>query len=165
MTPNSPPKTTLGGRAGSGVTSQGLVLCRTYGGARGASPPAGHLPGPLAGRVPAIWIFLYCWTPFHATLMAIPKGGCCHWDQISRWVSISPSSATCTFGAGPSQGCSPSPAGWPHAVPSTAPTASSPAALSCWPSCSPALARGHPRHLLPVGPCRILHQLHRGQAP
>lgn len=36
------------------------------------------------------WISLY-WVPFHATLMAIPKGSHCHWDQISRWVSTIPS--------------------------------------------------------------------------
>ncbi|XP_051496025.1 uncharacterized protein LOC127394222 [Apus apus] len=45
------------------------------------------------------WIILYCWTPFHATLMATPESSCCHWDQISRWVGVSPSSA------GLEQGC------------------------------------------------------------
>ncbi|XP_030364401.1 uncharacterized protein LOC115617698 isoform X2 [Strigops habroptila] len=29
------------------------------------------------------WISLYCWTPFHATLMTTPEGSRCHWDQIS----------------------------------------------------------------------------------
>ncbi|XP_061333494.1 receptor activity-modifying protein 1-like isoform X4 [Pezoporus flaviventris] len=29
------------------------------------------------------WISLYCWAPFHATLMTTPEGSRCHWDQIS----------------------------------------------------------------------------------
>ncbi|XP_074782783.1 uncharacterized protein LOC141970237 [Athene noctua] len=29
------------------------------------------------------WISLYCWAPFHATLMATPEGSRCRWDQIS----------------------------------------------------------------------------------
>ncbi|KAM6042672.1 uncharacterized protein LJ206_019405 isoform 2-T2 [Theristicus caerulescens] len=29
------------------------------------------------------WISLYCWTPFHAALMAAPEGSRCRWDQIS----------------------------------------------------------------------------------
>ncbi|XP_074705821.1 uncharacterized protein LOC141934348 isoform X4 [Strix aluco] len=29
------------------------------------------------------WISLYCWAPFHATLMATPEGSRCCWDQIS----------------------------------------------------------------------------------
>lgn len=41
------------------------------------------------------WISLYCWAPFHAALMATPEGSCCCWDQISRWVGISPSGAKC----------------------------------------------------------------------
>ncbi|XP_029879282.2 receptor activity-modifying protein 2 isoform X1 [Aquila chrysaetos chrysaetos] len=42
-------------------------------------------------------------------------------------------------------------------------------ALQLHPAASPAallpVAQRHPRHLLPAGPRRILHQLHRGQAP
>uniref|UniRef100_A0A8C4TYC3 Receptor activity modifying protein 2 n=1 Tax=Falco tinnunculus TaxID=100819 RepID=A0A8C4TYC3_FALTI len=33
------------------------------------------------------WISLYCWAPFHATLMAIPEGSRCRWDQISSTYS------------------------------------------------------------------------------
>ncbi|XP_053944053.1 receptor activity-modifying protein 1-like isoform X3 [Cuculus canorus] len=29
------------------------------------------------------WISLYCWVPFHATLMAIPESSRCRWEQIS----------------------------------------------------------------------------------
>ncbi|XP_025056527.1 receptor activity-modifying protein 1-like [Alligator sinensis] len=29
------------------------------------------------------WISLYCWTTFHATVMAMPDGSQCQWDQIS----------------------------------------------------------------------------------
>ncbi|XP_062484803.1 uncharacterized protein LOC134168777 isoform X4 [Pezoporus occidentalis] len=32
------------------------------------------------------WISLYCWAPFHATLMTTPEGSRCHWDQISRFM-------------------------------------------------------------------------------
>lgn len=31
------------------------------------------------------WISLYCWTTFHATVMAMPDGSQCQWDQISRF--------------------------------------------------------------------------------
>ncbi|CAM5178514.1 unnamed protein product [Eretmochelys imbricata] len=30
------------------------------------------------------WISLYCWTTFHATVMAMPEWSRCQWDQISR---------------------------------------------------------------------------------
>ncbi|RLV76557.1 hypothetical protein DV515_00016857 [Chloebia gouldiae] len=33
------------------------------------------------------WISFYCWAPFHATLIAIPKGSRCRWDQISSELS------------------------------------------------------------------------------
>ncbi|KAM7082039.1 uncharacterized protein J5F26_014707 isoform 1-T1 [Ciconia maguari] len=33
------------------------------------------------------WISLYCWAPFHATLMATPEGSRCHWEQISSTYS------------------------------------------------------------------------------
>ncbi|XP_075027827.1 uncharacterized protein LOC142092021 isoform X2 [Calonectris borealis] len=33
------------------------------------------------------WISLYCWAPFHATLMATPEGSRCCWDQISSTYS------------------------------------------------------------------------------
>ncbi|XP_064329619.1 uncharacterized protein LOC135317354 isoform X3 [Phalacrocorax carbo] len=36
------------------------------------------------------WISLYCWAPFHATLMAIPESSRCHWDQIGRLASHRP---------------------------------------------------------------------------
>ncbi|XP_069733018.1 receptor activity-modifying protein 2-like [Phaenicophaeus curvirostris] len=29
------------------------------------------------------WISLFCWVPFHATLMTIPEGSRCRWDLIS----------------------------------------------------------------------------------
>lgn len=32
------------------------------------------------------WVALYCWAPFHATLMATPEGSRCRWEQIGRWV-------------------------------------------------------------------------------
>lgn len=88
------------------------------------------------------WISLYCWAPFHAALMAAPAGSRCHWDQISRWVGVSPGGAECPLRAGPLRGhrCGHVlvPAGWSDDAPSAAPTASSLAAPSCWPSCSPA---------------------------
>nr|XP_038024695.1 receptor activity-modifying protein 2 isoform X3 [Anas platyrhynchos] len=30
------------------------------------------------------WVALYCWAPFHATLMATPEGSRCRWEQIGR---------------------------------------------------------------------------------
>ncbi|XP_014814588.1 PREDICTED: uncharacterized protein LOC106898043 isoform X3 [Calidris pugnax] len=33
------------------------------------------------------WISLYCWAPFHATLMATPEGSRCRWDQIGSTYS------------------------------------------------------------------------------
>ncbi|XP_037267131.1 uncharacterized protein LOC119158843 [Falco rusticolus] len=46
------------------------------------------LGGRLAARTPnQDWISLYCWAPFHATLMAIPEGSRCRWDQISSTYS------------------------------------------------------------------------------
>ncbi|XP_061333492.1 uncharacterized protein LOC133281723 isoform X2 [Pezoporus flaviventris] len=78
------------------------------------------------------WISLYCWAPFHATLMTTPEGSRCHWDQISRWVSAGPGGAECTPRVGPLQRM------WSHAAPPAAPTVSSLAVPSCWPSSSPA---------------------------
>lgn len=50
------------------------------------------------------WISLYCWAPFHATLMATPEGSRCCWEQISRWVGVSPGGAERTLRAGPLRG-------------------------------------------------------------
>nr|XP_032628650.1 receptor activity-modifying protein 1-like isoform X2 [Chelonoidis abingdonii]XP_032628651.1 receptor activity-modifying protein 1-like isoform X2 [Chelonoidis abingdonii] len=33
------------------------------------------------------WISLYCWTTFHATIMATPEWSRCQWEQISRTYS------------------------------------------------------------------------------
>ncbi|XP_074705819.1 uncharacterized protein LOC141934348 isoform X2 [Strix aluco] len=84
------------------------------------------------------WISLYCWAPFHATLMATPEGSRCCWDQISRWVHVGPAVPDAHWEQGRRGGRVPVASGRPHAAPSAAPTASSPAAPSCWPSCSPA---------------------------
>ncbi|XP_061223037.1 uncharacterized protein LOC133219624 isoform X2 [Neopsephotus bourkii] len=97
----------------------------------------GELPEVLGGAARCQdtyqdWISLYCWAPFHATLMTTPEGSRCRWDQISRWVSAGPGGAQCTSRVGPLQRM------WPHSAPLAVPTASSPAALSCWPSSSPA---------------------------
>ncbi|XP_065555035.1 uncharacterized protein LOC136023941 isoform X2 [Lathamus discolor] len=32
------------------------------------------------------WISLYCWAPFHASLMTTPEGSRCCWEQISRFM-------------------------------------------------------------------------------
>lgn len=85
-------------------------------------------------------ISLCCWAPFHGIFMVNPKRSHCHWDQVSRWVSISPSYAPSTLRAGPSQGCVPSLAGWPHAAPSTAPTAASLTPSSCRSTLNPSPA-------------------------
>ncbi|XP_054657322.1 receptor activity-modifying protein 2 isoform X2 [Grus americana] len=83
------------------------------------------------------WISLYCWAPFHAALMATPEGSHCCWDQISRWVSISPGGAKCTLGSAPLRWTCPRPGRPASRRLSAAPTASSPAAPSCWLSCFP----------------------------
>lgn len=86
------------------------------------------------------WVALYCWAPFHATLMATPEGSRCRWEQIGRWVLR-------RLRAAPTEGLPPIHMGscppWipsPHLFPqfSAAPTASSPPAPSSWPGCLPA---------------------------
>uniref|UniRef100_A0A8B9UGL2 Receptor activity modifying protein 1 n=1 Tax=Anas zonorhyncha TaxID=75864 RepID=A0A8B9UGL2_9AVES len=66
------------------VLRQGKGL-RGGGQGRGWGPPHGDFD----------WVALYCWAPFHATLMATPEGSRCRWEQIGRWVAYSELSA-CT---------------------------------------------------------------------
>lgn len=101
--------------------------------------------------------------------MATPEGSRCRWDQISRWVGVSPSGAKCTLGAGPLQGrCGGHVLCWQVGL-MPPPPQHLQRALRLHPAAGPAallpLAQCRPRRLLPAGPRRILHQLHGGQAP
>ncbi|XP_054080721.1 uncharacterized protein LOC128919420 isoform X2 [Rissa tridactyla] len=111
------------------------------------------------------WISLYCWAPFHATLMATPEGSRCRWDQISRWVGVTLAVPNARSEWGCCCGCVTVPVGRPDA---TSPQHLQ-RALRLHPAAGPAallpLARRRPRRLLPAGPRRILHQLHGHRAP